>query len=174
MVSCGRRGTRHVHLVSCGQRGARDASCVVLCGQPWYLRFMWFREASVVLEMFHAVSCGQCGTRDVSRGFVWPAWYSRLFMWFRGASVASVVLEIGHVISWGQLGTRGVRCARCQGGTRIACFRPCELASPERSPDVVDTSISRNYHSVELEDEWPENIICQQFCTMYRVKYIKS
>ena len=94
VVSCGQRGTRHVHLVSCGQRSARDASCVVLCGQPWYLSFMRFRVASVVLEMFHAVSCGQCGTRDVSCGFVWPAWYSRLFMWFRGASV---LLEVSDV-----------------------------------------------------------------------------
>eukprot|EP00439_Symbiodinium_sp_Y106_P054392 s3616_g7.t1 len=51
---------------------------------------MWFRVASVVVEMFHVVSCGQCG-----RGFVWPASYSRCFMWFR---VACVVLEMFHLV----------------------------------------------------------------------------
>ena len=33
---------------------------------------MWFRVASVVLEMFHVVSCGQLEIRDVSSGFLWP------------------------------------------------------------------------------------------------------
>ena len=61
---------------------------------------MWFRVASVEIEMFHVASCGQCGSRDVScgqcgRGFVWPASYSRCFMWFR---VACVVLEMFHLV----------------------------------------------------------------------------
>ena len=157
LVSCGR--LEMFHVVSCGQRGRRDVSCGFLW-PAWYstcsFGFVWpawcsrcyrccmcgFVWPALVLEL-HVVSCGQRGARDVSCGFVWPVWYSRCFMWFR---MASVVLEIVHVVSRGQRATRVVRCARCQGGTRIAGH---ELASPERSRDVVDTSISRNYHSVE-------------------------
>ena len=144
-------------MVSCGQRGRRDilrdflwlawySTCSfgfawpAWCSRCFMCGFVW---PALVLE-FHVVSCGQRGARDVSCGFVWPVRYSRCFMWFR---MASVVLEIVHEVSWGQRATRGVRCARCQGGTRIASGH--ELASPERSPDVVDTSISRNYHSIE-------------------------
>ena len=75
-----------LHVDSCGQRGNRDVSYVfewllprdVSYGFVWPARysrcFMWFRVASVVLEMFHVVSCGQRGTRGVSCGFVWPVW----------------------------------------------------------------------------------------------------
>ena len=53
---------------------------------------MWFRVASVVVDMFHVAPCGQRGIRDV----------------FRAASV--VVFEMFHVLSCGQCGTRDVSC----------------------------------------------------------------
>ena len=105
------------HALSFGQGPGLCSTC-----------FMWFRGASVVLEMLHVdsggqrgsrfvvlemflmVSCGQQGTPDVSCGFVWPvwystAWYSRCFLWFR---VASVVVDMFHVVPCGQRGIRDV------------------------------------------------------------------
>ena len=73
---------------------------------------MWFRVASVVVDMFHVVPCGQRGIRDVFRAASMvvevfemfhvlscgqgPEVYSKCFMWFR---VASVVIEIIKVVS---------------------------------------------------------------------------
>ena len=117
VVSCGQCGPRDVHVVSCGQRGTRDASCG-FAWPAWYTRcFMWFRVASVVLEMFHVVSCGQCGSRHASCGSVWPAW-----MWF---CVASVEHEMLHVVSSGVRSFEMFHVASCcQRGLRhnSCCF----------------------------------------------------
>ena len=77
---------------------------------------MWFRVASVVLQMCH-----------MARSVVWPEWHSRCFTWFR---VASIAFQMCDVVLCGRRGARDVSCAFVWPAwySILICFMPFPLA----------------------------------------------